>query len=95
MLELNQQINWVPEHVRDGSFGKWLANARDWSISRNRFWGSPMPIWKSDDPRYPRVDVYGSLDELERDFGVRPTTCTARRSTSSCGPTPTIRPASR
>jgi isoleucyl-tRNA synthetase len=73
MLELNQQINWVPEHVRDGSFGKWLEGARDWSISRNRFWGSPIPVWKSDDPTYPRVDVYGSLDELERDFGVRPT----------------------
>jgi isoleucyl-tRNA synthetase len=72
LLAHNQQINWVPEHVRDGSFGKWLANARDWSISRNRFWGSPIPVWKSDDPRYPRVDVYGSLDELARDFGVRP-----------------------
>ncbi|HVF73683.1 MAG TPA: isoleucine--tRNA ligase [Acidimicrobiales bacterium] len=71
-LELNQQIQWVPEHIRDGAFGKWLENARDWSISRNRFWGSPIPVWKSDDPRYPRLDVYGSLDELERDFGVRP-----------------------
>ncbi|MFB9240009.1 isoleucine--tRNA ligase [Plantactinospora siamensis] len=71
MVELNQQINFTPEHVRDGSFGKWLAGARDWSISRNRFWGSPIPVWRSDDPAYPRVDVYGSLDELERDFGVR------------------------
>jgi isoleucyl-tRNA synthetase len=68
MVELNQEITWVPEHIKDGSFGKWLANARDWSISRNRFWGSPIPVWKSDDPRYPRVDVYGSLDELERDW---------------------------
>jgi isoleucyl-tRNA synthetase len=70
MVELNQQIRWVPEHIRDGSFGKWLEHARDWSISRNRFWGSPLPVWQSDDPRYPRVDVYGSLTELERDFGV-------------------------
>ena len=78
MVELNQQIDWIPEHVKNGAFGKWLEGARDWSISRNRFWGSPIPVWKSDDPEYPRVDVYGSLDELERDFGVRPTTCTAR-----------------
>ncbi len=70
MVELNQQIRWVPEHIRDGSFGKWLAGARDWSISRNRYWGSPIPVWMSDDPEYPRVDVYGSLAELERDFGV-------------------------
>jgi isoleucyl-tRNA synthetase len=70
MVELNQQIRWVPEHVRDGSFGKWLENARDWSISRNRYWGSPVPVWKCDDPAYPRVDVYGSLAELERDFRV-------------------------
>ena len=70
MGELNQQIHWVPEHVKDGSFGKWLANARDWSISRNRFWGSPIPVWRSDDPKYPRIDVYGSIADLQRDFGV-------------------------
>jgi len=73
METLNQEINWIPENVKDGQFGKWVSNARDWSISRNRYWGSPIPVWKSDNPEYPRIDVYGSLDELEADFGVRPT----------------------
>ncbi len=73
MVELNEDIRWVPDHVKDGSFGKWIGNARDWSISRNRFWGSPIPVWRSDDPRYPRLDVYGSLAELQRDFGVEVT----------------------
>jgi len=73
LVELNQEINWIPDNVRDGRFGKWLEGARDWSVSRNRFWGSPIPVWRSDNPDFPRIDVYGSLDEIEADFGVRPT----------------------
>ena len=101
MLELNEEIRWVPEHIKHGQFGKWLENARDWSITRNRFWGSPVPVWRSDDPAYPRIDVYGCFEELERDFGdCRATrtatpTCTGPTSTSWSAPTPTTRPARR
>lgn len=73
MIANNQQINWIPNHLKDGRFGKWLEGARDWSISRNRFFGCPVPVWKSNDPKYPRIDVYGSIEELEKDFGVKVT----------------------
>jgi isoleucyl-tRNA synthetase len=57
----NQKINWIPEHIRDGRFGKWLENVKDWAISRNRFWGAPIPIWITEDGE---IEVIGSIEEL-------------------------------
>ncbi|MBG6083307.1 isoleucine--tRNA ligase [Zhihengliuella flava] len=72
MLELNEQINWIPGNVKHGQFGKWLENARDWSISRNRYWGSPIPVWECDAANCTHREVHGSLEDLETAFGRLP-----------------------
>ncbi len=69
LIKSNSKIRWVPEHIKDGRFGKWLENARDWSISRNRIWGTPIPIWENN--KTGNLICIGSLDELEKYTGER------------------------
>lgn len=68
LIELNEDINWIPENVKDGRFGNWLKNARDWNISRNRYWATPIPIWECDCCH--KRKVLGSILEIEETSGI-------------------------
>ena len=69
IVSANSGVHWVPEHLRDGRFGKWLEQARDWAVSRNRYWGTPLPLWRSDDGN--EIRCVGSIGELEELSNVR------------------------
>ncbi len=67
LIELNKEINWYPEHLKEGRFGKWLEGAKDWALSRFKFWGTPLPIWKCSNPKCDNEKIIGSIEELKKE----------------------------
>jgi isoleucyl-tRNA synthetase len=67
LLKNNKKVNWIPEHIKDGRFGKWLHGARDWAVSRSRFWGAPLPVWECKECK--SFEVLGSLSDIKKRSG--------------------------
>ena len=64
LINLNSKINWEPEHIKEGRFGEWLNNVKDWALSRKKFWGTPLPVWRCEDSNCDGEEIIGSVDEL-------------------------------